>query len=1099
MAKYSKSSRLGRLLSSLGFGREKSRSLAPFKRRILRTEPLEERALLSVLTWDPDGVNNGLFGGSGDWSAASAWVDTSTNTRYTWDASRSGDEAVFSGTAGTVNVNVVALKAAKLTFPDVGGYTISSTIGGDALTLNGSGVMISAAQSATINANLYMPTDQQWTVASGKTLTVGGGVDFAGRQLIIQGPGTTYFGSRVGGADFRVHAGGTATFGGSSSLTAAWFVIVGGTSNINWNSPGTLSVGVRLYVGLGGTGTFTQTNGTVTTNANDIEFSDASTYNLNGGIFHVHEINQYANHVVPAGCHLNFGNGTLLATGNLQASTGLSYDLAAGAMGAINTNGYGFIMSGEISGTGSLTKTNAGTLTFGSANTHSGTTQINAGTLTLNNSLALQNSTLNLNGGSLIFGTPTSATFGGLAGSSSLSLQNASTSAVALTVGGNNASTSYSGVLSGSGSLSQIGLGTLTLSGANTFTGITRIKGSAEGIFSNCVLALSNPLALQYSTVDMNSDDYGSLRFRQSTVTLGGLTGSRSLGLATSSATRPEPPPAPITLSVGNNNSSTTYSGTLNGPGSLTKVGTGLLTLSGTLNYTGQTTAAAGTINLLSKPTSWVESGGHVIGPGALNFLDSTLFQAVRDRFEDAIIDRTNMIDILTVAENGNIVTTNEFTDLQTIVANPYRLQMTGYVSPSDSGYVDVLAANIVNGNPANGHYQGSALGNLAANDSGTKLDTLIDKWFMGLDHPAAEAYTYQQATGSLFVGGPSIADMQQGLLGDCYFIASLGSIAERSVDAIENMFVDNGDNTWTVRFYTDSAVADYVTVDRSLPTSGSMLVYQNYGLGLSSELWMPLAEKAYAQWCETGNAERPSDNDYENLDGGHSNITMGQVLGESVPWYFVNGNQQRLNNALAAGEAVTITTYLNPQHLIGNHSYVVSGYSNGLYTLHNPHGPAADPGTPTWNQLVNDCSWFAMTDASGTNPFDIPPSPSGASVGTGMPLAALYAAYQGSTVGNPRLDGRLGLSTSDRAMEEFVAAEQLNFLGTSDATTDVAGREDAMLSAIMSGLFTRRGTSLGNTRGDALSASAIDDVFGTDEWLPAHSLHFDAWACKLT
>jgi fibronectin-binding autotransporter adhesin len=57
-----------------------------------------------------------------------------------------------------------------------------------------------------------------------------------------------------------------------------------------------------------------------------------------------------------------------------------------------------------------------------------------------------------------------------------LSLLNASSGTVAVTVGGNGQSTTYSGALSGTGSsLTKTGAGTLTLSGANTFTSTTTV------------------------------------------------------------------------------------------------------------------------------------------------------------------------------------------------------------------------------------------------------------------------------------------------------------------------------------------------------------------------------------------------------------------------------------------------------------------------------------------------------------------------------------------------------------------------------------------------------------------------------------------------
>jgi autotransporter-associated beta strand protein len=51
-----------------------------------------------------------------------------------------------------------------------------------------------------------------------------------------------------------------------------------------------------------------------------------------------------------------------------------------------------------------------------------------------------------------------------------------------------------------------------------------------------------------------------------------------------------------VALSVGGNNSSTAYSGNLSGLGSLTKVGTGTMTLSGANIYTGTTTVGGGTL-----------------------------------------------------------------------------------------------------------------------------------------------------------------------------------------------------------------------------------------------------------------------------------------------------------------------------------------------------------------------------------------------------------------------------------------------------------------------------------------------------------------------
>ena len=59
-----------------------------------------------------------------------------------------------------------------------------------------------------------------------------------------------------------------------------------------------------------------------------------------------------------------------------------------------------------------------------------------------------------------------------------------------------------------------------------------------------------------------------------------------------------------ITVNVGNNDSSTTYSGVMSGTGGVTKVGTGTLTLTNANTYTGTTRVSAGTLQLGDGTTS---------------------------------------------------------------------------------------------------------------------------------------------------------------------------------------------------------------------------------------------------------------------------------------------------------------------------------------------------------------------------------------------------------------------------------------------------------------------------------------------------------------
>ena len=282
----------------------------------------------------------------------------------------------------------------------------------------------------------------------------------------------------------------------------------------------------------------------------------------------------------------------------------------------VGNNNADTTYAGRLLGSGSLIKSGSGTLTLSGANTYSGATTITSGALNLSHPNAVQNSTVTMAGGGLVFDssvTGNAFTFGGLAASSSgpgydLALANnaPTPNAVALSVGYNNANTGYAGVLSGNGSVTKVGAGTLTLAGANTYSGTTTVTAglltlaganlcSGATTVSGGTLKLANQNAVQNSTVTLNG---GALRF-DSTVTghaftLGGLAASQA-GLAyritlEDNATTPNA----VALTVGNNNADTLFAGSLLGKGSLIKSGSGTLALPGQNTYKGATTVTGG-------------------------------------------------------------------------------------------------------------------------------------------------------------------------------------------------------------------------------------------------------------------------------------------------------------------------------------------------------------------------------------------------------------------------------------------------------------------------------------------------------------------------
>ncbi len=171
-------------------------------------------------------------------------------------------------------------------------------------------------------------------------------------------------------------------------------------------------------------------------------------------------------------------------------------------------------------------------------------------------------------------------------------------------------STAFSGTIQdGAGGVSLIvsGNGTAVLTGINTLSGTTRVTGGA--------LNLSNSNALQNSTLVPAG---GNIVFDQSVAghafTVGGLSGSGSLALQDNAAS-----PNPVALTVGGNNSNTTYSGSLSGAGSLIKTGSGTLSLSGANGHGGGTMINQGTLAAIQR------NSGNPLGTGPVTLAGGTL------------------------------------------------------------------------------------------------------------------------------------------------------------------------------------------------------------------------------------------------------------------------------------------------------------------------------------------------------------------------------------------------------------------------------------------------------------------------------------------
>ncbi|HXZ17604.1 MAG TPA: C2 family cysteine protease, partial [Roseiarcus sp.] len=329
-------------------------------------------------------------------------------------------------------------------------------------------------------------------------------------------------------------------------------------------------------------------------------------------------------------------------------------------------------------------------------------------------------------------------------------------------------------------------------------------------------------------------------------------------------------------------------------------------------------------------------------------------------------------------------LSSSQLSDLKTIAAN--------IGSMGASSYLQFVTNALVNGNAANATWTGGAsqsvaLGNLAAGETVAKLDELIGKWFQGTDLPSSKVsmsgypsftVSYSAVSSPLFgANGPSMSDVNQGYLGDCYLLSSLAEVANQDPSAITSMITNNGNGTYGVRFYVDGQ-ARYVTVDAQLADGGRIF---NSG----SNIWASLVEEAYAelqtQGVCTGNSVNAGDSFSTIGNGGAPEFALEEITGASAitdfyasssGWLSYTYNQSftavtassnpsaatalsTLAADLAVGDDLVLCSYTSATDssgkttLVGDHAMSIYGYdaATGMLEIRNPWGTEAGQ---TWD-----------------------------------------------------------------------------------------------------------------------------------------------------
>jgi hypothetical protein len=324
------------------------------------------------------------------------------------------------------------------------------------------------------------------------------------------------------------------------------------------------------------------------------------------------------------------------------------------------------------------------------------------------------------------------------------------------------------------------------------------------------------------------------------------------------------------------------------------------------------------------------------------NLTDAGVIGQARTLGQDGQFSRTDMMAILREVQDSQVIDAGELADVRRVVRDRDFMM---------SDAVHVLSNKVVNAEIAN---RRSGIGDLTAGSSANQMERLISKWFVGSDRPLANG-TYRYVNGALFQDGASVADVAQGNVGDCYFLASLAAMANERPGWFSNdltsgngILTDNGDGTFTVGLFRADGSRDYVTVDRYLPTTSTgRSIYASWGGNTAdsstNELWVALLEKAYAQFNESGWIGQENTNSYAGISGGWMDRVMEQMTGwsttsRSATWM----SEAQLISLVNSQELLTVGfIYETIPGVESGHAYTITSYdaASGRFHLNNPWG----------------------------------------------------------------------------------------------------------------------------------------------------------------
>ena len=725
-------------------------------------------ACLSILSPSAQGADALFIGSSGDHNltTGSNWVGGSA--AGDWDRLVFGSSVVD----GTLNIN---------NFNGRSGITLTSGLTQDitivnnqplimgAVTSDGFIDMSAATKNLTINTQYWDWSPIEWNVGAGATLFVNGGIyENGSHSLTKNGAGNAWItaaGNRTG-----------TTIINGGALVALRSTL--GTGAVQINNGGTLYVNDQwVLCGVNGFGVAEQNVASVTVNTGGQLALDpgngyangATNLYLNGG-----SVTGGPGNASPfGGLYLYNGNEQITAGGattstisTILALTGNNNSITVGAGSALNITS---IMKNGIfdgSAAGGFIKAGAGTLTLSGANSYTGTTTISGGTLEIGEAGTLGGGNYAgdiSNGGALLYSSSANQTL--------------------------------SGFITGSGSITMSGSGTLTLT--QTFNDFpTHYFNGAITVNSGTLIAPNEYWTLNPTSITVNGgilnmqtrpSELGYLALNGGTVTSNGVENTSFGNIILYTDTTVHAGGAAVsTISVnqvklrGTNGFDVSAGSTLNltsevgeygGAGSLSKTGSGTLSLSGANTYTGTTAVNEGKLivngNISTSILTTVASGATLGGSGKVGALTIA---------SGAFVTPGNSPGILTV--NGNYTQ-----------AGTYSAEITGttagvggYDQIVVTGTVDITGGSLVALFSSGSYALGDKLF-ILTNDGSDAITGSYSGFAQGATVATYGGFDWAisylaDATGNTFTGGNDIALMAVPEPSASLLIGSFGALA---------------------------------------------------------------------------------------------------------------------------------------------------------------------------------------------------------------------------------------------------------------------------------------------------------------------------------